>query len=665
MRFEADSYEPARGIIYMAIRRLLLTLLAVAAVAAAQAPAPPLQLAREEFDAGRFAKASELYRSMIASDANNANALAGLVDSMEAVGDWRGAMQPLARLVALQPGNTARLAQLGRWESWQPGLRDRALQDLHSACQLDSSNPSYCTDYADVLAWRAESVPQAVAELRTVIARSPSYVPATARLAEILSWNKNTYEESIKLFEIARRLDPSNVVLMTTYAEVLSYNPSSRGSALVLYNAALSLEPHNARAEVGKAQLLAWSGRSNEAIAIYDSVLGVDPNNAGALRGKAEILNWRGEYVLAADLLGRARASAVDDLRVAAELARTQLGLLHYRDAQETVATLPVDPQYRDIREGVSRALGTWMQVGLAVRRNRQHLDYDRLLISVSTPIGFSNRLTFHYAPTLYSSPERDFNSNSYGVDLDTTLSDHLTLQSSANTESYPGLTPQVGGALQLHYRIRPSTQIQAGFQRSAIEESLVSLRGSEVGGVFAGQVASNLGTVGLSYSNSARRYDVSLAYTDGVYTGRNLEPNRQRSVESNIGKSVAGKPYIRVAYGFTYSTFDYDADTETAGLRRAGGYFSPSRFLLNYGGLTVSHKFGDRLQLEATATAGAQNVETSTASFGNAQFASSFTSRVLWRVSGGDEIRLQYDFLNVYNAFHRHLPAVSWRHYF
>jgi hypothetical protein len=135
--------------------------------------------------------------------------------------------------------------------------------------------------------------------------------------------------------------------------------------------------------------------------------------------------------------------------------------------------------------------------------------------------------------------------------------------------------------------------------------------------------------------------------------------------VDGNFGKSVLGTPYVRLAYGFDYSRFQYDADAPTPAPNQSGGYFSPTRYLLNYGGVTVSHKFSERLEFELTGTAGAQNVESSTSSFDNAQFASSFSSHLFWRPSARNEVRIAYDYLNVYNAFHRHLPSITWRHYF
>jgi hypothetical protein len=184
----------------------------------------------------------------------------------------------------------------------------------------------------------------------------------------------------------------------------------------------------------------------------------------------------------------------------------------------------------------------------------------------------------------------------------------------------------------------------------------------------FQGQVRSNLGAVGVSYYNSAHKYDLSLDYTDGVYTGENLDSNRRYSIEGQIGQALhSDRPYIRLAYGVNYTSFDHDADVQNGVIVPGftGGYFSPTRYLLNQGILNFSHHFTRNLNLEATGTAGVQNVQTSTASFSNSQFASSFSTHLFWRVTPMNELKFGYDYLNVFNAFNRHLYEFTWRHYF
>lgn len=662
----------------MRTHTVLLTLITLGALAFAQTPAAVplesgasasvsgvLQQAQQEFERGNYAKAADLYRTVAASQPDNTTALGGLVDSLEATGTWRNAVPALQRLVVLQPNNAARVAQLGRWQSWM-GQYEDAVKALRTACTLEPANPAYCSDYADVLAWRSDNRAQAITQLRTVVTANPTYVPAILKLAQLLTWDKETYAEGLQLFQKALELEPKNLDVLVSYGEAIMYGRDTRETALSLFDHALALDPKNERALTGKAQLLAWSGRSKEAISIYDAVLAANPDNVAALRGKAEILNWRGDYKTAAALLQRARQLAPEDQRATAELARSQAGLRHWGDAKRMMAELPAEDDYRDIREGVSRALATWTEVGVEFRRNRRSLDYDRLNVAVSTPLGFDNRMTFAYAPTLFTTRERDFNSNIYAVNLDSNLGERVILRTNFGSETFPGITPLIVGGAQFRFRLRRSLQLVTEFQRKSVDEGLVSVRGVDLAGLFVGQVASNLGRVGLSYSNSRHGYDVSVGYTDGLYTGHHLDSNRQWSVDGDVGKSLGGAPYFRIGYGISYSQFQYDASALAAPPQQAGGYFSPQRFLINYFSLTFSHKVKQgRLQFEAAGTMGPQNVEDSGNEFQNTQFASSFTGRVLWRVSASDDIRVQYSYLNVYNAFHRHLPSVAWRHYF
>ncbi len=624
-----------------------------------------IQQGHQEFEGGHYSNAARLFRTSVSAEPDNPEALAGLVDSLEASGDWRAAIEPLKHLVALQPNNAQRASQLGQWLSWQGGDRAAALESLAHACSLDKANPQTCTEYADVLAWKSETREQAVSELRTVLATSPNYVPALKRLAEVLSWNTKTRPEAVRLFEAAVEIDPNNSALLASYADTLIYDRSQRKLALSLYDRALRADPKNTHAMTGEAQLLAWTGRSDAALQMYDTVLSAEPENVEALRGKAEILNWRGRYQQSYKLLESAHRNAPTDSRVSAEMARAEMGLQHYGEAQVTIAGLPQDPEYRDLRESASRALGSWSETGVAFRRNGENLNYDQLNVAASAPMGFNNRLTFQYAPTLYSASGDTFNSNNFAFRLDSKIGDRLAITTRGGWESYPGTPTEVDGGIQLHYRMLPSLQIQAGFDRSPVDDSILSLRGTQSINGFSGQVASNLGDIAAHYDNARHGYDFSLSYSDGLYTGRNLDSNRRGAVDGNFGKSFGGTPYIRVAYGFSYSTFQYDAEAPGAAFNQTGDYFSPQRFLLNYGGLTVSHRFNDRLQVEATGTAGAQNLEDSTSSFGNAQFASTFTSRLIWRPGANNEVRVQYDYLNVFNAFHRHLPSITWRYYF
>lgn len=594
-----------------------------------------------------------------------AEALAIQVDGLEAHGKWREAIEQLQRLVVMQPNDAVRLNQLGRWRSWQSGWRDESLRLLKRACDISAGAAKYCTDYAEVLSWRADTRPAAVAQLRSVVEQSPSYTPALIHLAKILSWNRDTLPEGRSLLEAALKREPDDVDLQVAFADVLASSSATRNSAIEAYDRALKLDPKNVQAMTGKAQQLAWTGHSAEAMVLYDKALAVDGNSSAALRGKAEILNWRGQYEQAAVLLRRALEVAPEDQSISAELVRSQLKMQQFAAAHSTASGLPNDTEYKQVHEAVSRATDTWTDVGVAFRRNRRNLDFDRLNVAVSSPLGFDNRLTFRYSPTLFSTTGGDFNSNHYGADLDSRINDKLRMNLTAGADTYPGIASEIAAGAQFRYRASSSWEFKIGGERTPVDESYLSLRGVDVAGEEIGQVSANLGNAGLSYNNIGHGYDVSIGYSDGVFTGRGLDANRRWSVEGNAGKSLGGAPYFRIGYGLAYTSFDYDAGDPLAPVWRFGDYFSPQRYLLNYGSLTVSHKFDEKVEFEATGTAGAQNVGSASSSFGDVQFASSFSGRMLWRVRPRDEVRIQYDFLNVYNAFRRNVPMISYRHYF
>jgi hypothetical protein len=225
-----------------------------------------------------------------------------------------------------------------------------------------------------------------------------------------------------------------------------------------------------------------------------------------------------------------------------------------------------------------------------------------------------------------------------------------------------------VDGGLAMRFKPVSSTTLKFSFQRQPVEESLLSLHGQDSGGVFFGQVYSNLADVGLSYDNARHKMDFSLDYTDGAYTGRDLDINRRFSVDAQMGKALHGdQPYVRLGYYGDYTGFDHDAELQFGQplSGRIGGYFSPTRYLLNQGVLTVSHRFSKNVRWGMSGAAGAQNVETTTSSFSNAQFASSFETHLFWRVTPMNEVRLGYEYLDVFNAFQRNLFKFSWRHYF
>jgi tetratricopeptide (TPR) repeat protein len=607
---------------------------------------------------------------VLQGDAKNKEALADIVDQLDGAGRWKEALPYLSTLNEVEPNDAARAHQLGMYYSWSDNGSAKALPMLQHASELQPNNSQYAYDYADVLARGSEHRAEALQVLRSIVEHDPKFLPAISRLAEILSWSGASRAESGKLYQQGLALEPRNLELLDGYGEMLSWDHTTRPQAELIFNRALETRPNDPRALVGKAQLLAWSGRSDEALAMYDSVLRTDPHHPTALRGRAEILNWKGRYAEARDLLLQAKNTAPDDPGVSLELARSEAGLGHFAYARSILHDIASGSsnEGQDLRQAVSRALGTWVEVGYMGRRNRRNLDYDRATLLVSTPINSSNRFTFGYKPTFWGTKTGDFDSHYFMGAIDSQVSEQGTTHVQIGVEDYPNHTTQVDAGADLNYRFNPSWAFDAGFERAAVEESMLSTRGIELNGVTFGAVRSNLGHIGLGYSSQHGHWDASLHYTDGLYTGETADSNRRYGVDLDLGKMIrSDKPYLRLSYGVSYMSFDHDADFLPGGAppELLGGYFSPTRYLLNYGGLGSNWRFGNKVEWRASTSLGVQNVETTGSDFSNPGFAATVSSNLLWRATPTNEIRLGYDFLNVYNAFRRHLVSVSWRHYF
>ena len=604
-----------------------------------------LGAARAEAAAHRFERAIELYRQILAAEPDNLDALAEVSDTFEAAGRWPEAVAYLTHLISLRPDDSRRVFQLGRMKSWRSDTRAEGLVLLRRATELEPRRPEYLAGYA-----------------------------------EVLSWNLATRNDAASLFDRALALDAHSEAALVPCAEMLSWSGPTRSRAGTLFDRALAQNPRNVRALAGRGQLRSWTGRSREALADYDAALGLDPSSAAALRGKAELLNWKGQHLAARDLLDRELianpALRNDDPRTLVELARANTGLGRYRDALALLDQVPQTgfPEAAELRGDIARGQAVYTELGFSLRHSSSGLNPYRLEAAVSTPAGGANRITLLYRPTFYQAsnqtpPQRDFNSNYFAMILDSQLSERVTTTAELGGEAYPGAPSSIDGAFEARYAVLPSLRLAAGFRRASVDDTRLSARGDNFSGVFLGQVRSNLASAGLQYGNFEHRYDVSFGYTDGVYTGHNIDSNHRWGFNGGIGKTLHGDhPYFHVAYNIYYLSFAHDANFQPGGAvpnRLVGGYFSPTKFLVNSGAARVAYRWGRTFEWYADGSLGVQNVETTFTGFGNAQLASTFATGFIWRPDSHDEIRGAYEYLDIFNAFRRNIVRAAWRHYF
>jgi tetratricopeptide (TPR) repeat protein len=617
---------------------------------------------------GDTVRGNELMRRALALEPDNPDFSANYADMIR----FDRARQPeaeqlLRRSLAAYPEHAQTRRVLARLLASQ-GKRDEALELLRPL-MLRPETSAY--DYV-VLGQIEQATGQseeAERAYRTALSLDPNHLEAIARLAEMLSWQTGRKAEAVELFERGLKIEPQNEMLLVPYARILFWQKETSPRAMEMLESVVKRNPQNLQAKAALAQMNSYRGQPERAMTMYEEVLARDPDNVPALRGKAEILNWRGRHREALELLNHAARLWPDDTSTRVEMARAHMGLRLYGDARGDIA-LAVGysgPFFEDLRREVNRSLGTYMELGYMHRAPIAGLHWNRMDATFSTPLGRSHRVSFRFQPTFYEARESDFQSNEFAVMLDSDWSENLSTRAEFSGTQYFDAPANFDGAFSLRYRARPSLILESGFRRQSVEDSFTAGRGQIIASEFRGQVRSNLGFVRASYYGP-HGWDVSGGYTDGYYTGRNLDTNRRWGMDAGFGKVLHGfQPYVRVGYGFLWFNFDFDAGARPgAGPPRvAAEYFSPHRFVLNYGAVAVNYRWIPRVDWENGATLGVQHVKANPFAPYDQRMASSVFTSLVWHVNEKNDLRFSYSFQDTFNAFRAHVIRVSWRHYF
>ena len=593
--------------------------------------------ARQAMASGRFAEAAPLYIAVLADRPDEVEALAGAADALVASGRWQEALPYLQRLNRLRPSDAARLTQYGEMRGWQPGGRDEALAALRRAVEL-----------------------------------APGDVRAIKALAILLMSSPADRAEAATLFERALHASPRDTTVLVPYAEMQSWSSGTRAHARELFEQALEIDPSNLRARAALAELDSWNGRTGAALDGFAAVLAADPANVAALQGLANVRAWSGEFLEARDLALEALKQDPTNPYALLTLARADIGLGRNGEALDVLKKLPAGAHYEDLDEIQGDALrgsSLWAEAGFSWRDDRSGLTVDRPAVTVSSPVGSRGSASVWFNPTFFRGPQGNFSSNRLGAAFDT-RNDAWRVHVEADGERYGATGPTAAdGAFEVGYRGRGPISLAAGFRREAVEDTRVATKGADIGGEFVGQVRSNLAYASVGYTDIRRHIDATAKVGGGAYTGYGLDANRRWSVSGNVGVTLNGsRPYVRIGYAVDYLSFAFDASAQpfAPGQRRAGGYFSPTRFLSNFAIGHVAYRLRhDRGEVFAETSVGEQNVETTYGRFGDVGVAGTFATGVVWRPSPTNEVRVEYRYLNVFNAFRRNTAAIAYRRYF
>ena len=573
--------------------------------------------ARELAAAGDFREAASAWRLVLEARPNDRSALAGLVDALEATGDWKTAIAPLDRLLELGAGDPWRLRQRGLYAAWSG--------DLERGVEL----------------------------LRRAVAQRPHDLGSLAALAEVLSWSPATRTEAAATFTAALARDSLSSALLLGYADLLSWTPGTRDSAAVVYRRVLSRYPGEPRARVGLANLLAWEGKPARALRSYDSVLARLPDDVGALRGRGGALNQLDHPHAALRPLQQALALSPRDGSIAGELARAELGTGHFRSARSRLKGSRIEAPLRRVADSALRATASAVEVSGALRARENQLDLRRVTTRATGSVA-SLKLYGEYERSEFRDGGAEFRGDAYGGGARV---DHrgVSVHAAGRLQTVQGLGPrQWDGLVQIGWRIAEGVSVQAGASRSAVEETRRSMQGALDAGQLRGPVHANLAGLSLELENLPGPFDAEATVQAGRYTGLGLDANRRLAADARIGLVLhRTQPWVRLGYGFVATRYDYNADL---GLNQTptqrAGYFSPAEYWRHQGILQVSQRLGSRVNWEADARLGREWVRQLEGAMATSRNSAVVTSTLTLRLASLLDLEARFLYVNALDAF-------------
>jgi tetratricopeptide (TPR) repeat protein len=494
----------------------------------------------------------------------------------------------------------------------------------------------------------------ALPALEALARATPHDATRLAQLGRWLSWSGD-HVRALDALGRAARLAPGDADVLTDYGVVLSWRPATRDSAERVLAQALAVDARHRAARVARADVLRWQGQGRAALAEYERVLALDPAYADALRGAAAVLAGWGDADGAAARLARLPDGAAD--LAPARVERARVAVLR-NDAGTAAALLP---RGDDLRVYGARALAdsvdALVRPSLAVwggaRRRAGQLDDAAPSLELRVPLGTRVRATAAYAPARYDGVAGAFTVHGGGAALDADLGARMHARAALGGRTNVGTL----GELALATRVSPAWRVEVSARRDPVEEFESSVRAVATPTGSVGPVRLTGGRAAVAWRAARAGADASVAVSGGVVTGSGLLDNTRRAADVQVGKSLrAGSPYVRLAYGASWLSYDYDASVapSVAAPRTAGGYFSPDRYQYHYAQLSVSGDANRAVAWRATGAAGAQAVRAHGAAASDARGAWQGSGELLWRALPSTRVVLAAEVLDVYGAYRR-----------
>jgi len=252
-------------------------------------------------------------------------------------------------------------------------------------------------------------------------------------------------------------------------------------AAIAIYDAILKENPGNLDAKNGKARVLSWAGRYDEAQKIYYEVLSYVPRNVEASTGLADVYAWQKRYAKATEILEDILSSDRENREVLVRLARFHMWAgeksrsIQY--CNEILNNFPEDPDAKLIKE----------QAG-EIHSFEYYAGYQYLKIS-DNPDGHNLYTGIRYLPktkiSLYT--QIDYLDRYNEIDTRGLLGGSYQINKKLNLSSEMGIAPdaeiypRISGWMELSSSIFPSASLSTrifGSQYKEVDSYGISFAG-------------------------------------------------------------------------------------------------------------------------------------------------------------------------------------------
>ncbi|MBL8694952.1 MAG: BCSC C-terminal domain-containing protein [Planctomycetes bacterium] len=279
-------------------------------------------------------------------------------------------------------------------------------------------------------------------------------------------------------------------------------------------------------------------------------------------------------------------------------------------------------------------------------------------------------RLGVSREAVLYDNSDRDRLDLVGGYDVEHTPNEDQEFRLRFENHTEGDAEQSFTGAGEARARVSDALTLHAGIARAFVEESLFSAVGENSYLGRAGQVRSNLLSVGADFDGaSADAHALAFA---GVNEGVRVPTNVRWGASFDAGWSPmhpeggAALPRIRAGWRGDVAGFHKDASGFVNFPRPAGvalgGYFSPQLWMRHELTLSVSSQIGTNTRAEIGGGYGLEQADSATTAFSEPRSASRASARLESRLASGFAVGVSYQFDDGGAAVREHVGMITLR---